>query len=189
MNSKGWRGRIVFRLLRFLQKLMSTKRRLKCFLPTASQMYNRSPAKGLPKPTLFNYGGMDPLTRLAAKTLLGKDEVDRISLIVLIALDAAKRSAANHALTNTLSEHLCAATILWSSRNNRSMYDRSNEGFQALAKAADRPTELLDLSTSEYTKIRTAVGYYLRALPLLEAGELVGSIQHARDLLYKSSAA
>jgi hypothetical protein len=126
---------------------------------------------------------INPLVRIAAKTKVGAAETDKIALVVLTALDAAKRGAAPASLANTLTEHLMVGILLWARQGNRALYDTATAAWLALCKACARPTDLLDLTTSEYAAIRKAVGYYLRAIPQLEAGILVGAFLEAQNKL------
>lgn len=110
----------------------------------------------------------NPLRLLAGKTVLGKAVADEVALPVLISLDAAKRAQAPASLANILTQHLLIATVIWTSLKNRPVYDATVKAWDALRKAADRPTQLLDLTTGEYEAIRKALSYYVRALPQVE---------------------
>lgn len=114
----------------------------------------------------------NPLDVLAAKRLIEPEDVDKIAMLVLIALDAAKRGAAPASLANTLTEQLLTSAAIWSQKGNRQLYDRSVKAWTALRKACARPTVLLDLTTSEYAAIRLSISYYVRALPKIEVGAL-----------------
>ena len=114
----------------------------------------------------------NPLDLLTGKQLVQQVDADKIAMLVLIALDAAKRGRAPASLANTLTEHLLASAAVWSQTGNRRLYDVAVTAWNALLKAGARPTELLDLTTGEYAAIRTAISYYLRALPKLEVGTL-----------------
>lgn len=118
---------------------------------------------------------VNPLDLLAAKQLVGREEGDKTTLLVLIALDAAKRGAAPPALANTLTEHLLTSAAIWSRAGNHVQYEVTVKAWVALRKALARPTTLLDLTTSEYTAIRVAISYYVRALPALEVGKLAAA--------------
>ena len=124
-----------------------------------------------------------PLMQIAAKTKVQAEEHDKISLIVLTALDAAKRGRASNGQANTLTEHLMAFTLLTVKIANKAMYDRATAAWMAMGNACKRPTETLDLTTKEYQAIRCAVGHYLRAIPQLEAGVLVGAFLEAQKKL------
>lgn len=122
----------------------------------------------------------NPLDLLAAKRLIEADDVDKIALLVLVALDAAKRGAAPASLANTLTEQLLTSAAIWSQQGNRPLYDRSVKAWNALRKACARPTQLLDLTTSEYAAIRLAISYYVKALPRIEVGVL--AVAHDKAL-------
>lgn len=122
---------------------------------------------------------LNPLTLLAGKQLVGQEEGDKTALLVLIALDAAKRGAAPGALANTLTEHLLTSAAVWSHQGNRRLYDKAVLAWTALRKTCARPTELLDLTTGEYAAIRLAISYYVRALPKLEVGALAVGYEKA----------
>lgn len=123
-----------------------------------------------------HYTGIaDPLDLLAAKRRIDADTVDQLALAVLLALDAAKRSAAPASVANTLTEHLLTSVAIWSQTGNKPLYLIGAKAWQALIKACARPTELLDLTTGEYAAIRRAISYYLRALPQIEIGVLVAA--------------
>lgn len=114
----------------------------------------------------------NPLDLLAAKQAVGREDADATALVVLIALDAAKRGMAPASLANTLTEHLLTSAAIWSQQGNRRLYDKSVLAWTALRKACARPTALLDLTTGEYAAIRLSIAYYVRALPKLEVGVL-----------------
>lgn len=126
-----------------------------------------------------------PLLQIASKTKVGAEEADKIALIVLTALDAAKRGAAPASLANTLTEHLMVGVLLWARQGNRALYDTATAAWMAMVSACARPTERLDLTTKEYQAIRKALSYYLRAIPQLEAGILVGAFLEAQKKLEK----
>jgi hypothetical protein len=130
-------------------------------------------------------GGMylNPLVLLEAKQLVGQEEGDKTALLVLIALDAAKRGAAPASLANTLTEHLLTSAAIWSQQGNRPLYEKAVVAWTVLLKACERPTELLDLTTGEYASIRLAISYYVRALPLLEVGALAAGYAKALQQL------
>lgn len=120
---------------------------------------------------------------IAAKQKVGKEDADKIALVVLISLDAAKRAQAPAHLADVLTRHLMMATVLWTRLPGCThQYKVAIEGWDALVKACRRPTQLLDLTTREYQAIRQAINYYLRALPQLELGALV----HASNVTEKT---
>jgi hypothetical protein len=126
---------------------------------------------------------LNPLDLLGAKRLVGREEGDNTALLVLIALDAAKRGAAPASLANTLTEHLLTSAAIWSQQGNRPLYEKAVAAWAALLKDCARPTELLDLTTGEYASIRLAISYYVRALPLLEVGALAAGYAKALQQL------
>ena len=128
-----------------------------------------------------NYTGVGDLFDLiAVKQRIEPDIVDQVSLAVLLALDAAHRSAAPAPVANTLTEHLLTSVAIWSQMGNKPLYRAGVEAWQAMVKACARPTALLDLTTGEYAVIRRAISYYVRALPKLELGVLT----RAQDKAY-----
>ena len=122
----------------------------------------------------------NPRDVLAAKRLIEPEDVDKIAMLVLISLDAAKRGAAPASLANTLTEHLLASAAIWSQKGNRQLYERAVKAWTALRKACARPTALLDLTTGEYAAIRLSIAYYVKALPKLEVGVL--AVAHDKAL-------
>lgn len=126
---------------------------------------------------------IDPLALIAAKRKIEPDLADQLALAALLALDAAKRGAAPAPVANTLTEHLLTSVAIWSQQGNKPLYAAGAKAWQALIKACARPTVLLDLTTGEYAAIRLAIGYYVRALPMLEIGVLVAAQQKALQRL------
>jgi len=126
---------------------------------------------------------INPLDILAGKQLVQQVDADKIAMLVLVALDAAKRGRAPAGLANTLTEHLLASAAIWSRQGNRPMYDIAVKAWNALLKACARPTELLDLTTGEYAAIRLAISNYLRALPRIEVGVLAVAFDKALQQL------
>lgn len=114
----------------------------------------------------------NPLEVLAARRKIEKEDADKIAMLVLVALDAAKRGAAPASLANTLTEQLLTSAAVWSMKGNAALYKTSVKAWNALLKACARPTVLLDLTTGEYAAIRVAIANYVKALPLLDAGTL-----------------
>jgi hypothetical protein len=128
-----------------------------------------------------NYSGVGDLFDLiAVKQRIDPEIVDQVALAVLLALDAARRSAAPAPVANTLTEHLLTSVAIWSQMGNKPLYAAGVKAWQALAKACARPTTMLDLTTSEYETIRRAISYYIRALPKLE----IGVLTRAQDKAY-----
>lgn len=115
---------------------------------------------------------INPLLVIVGKQKVGQADADAIALPVLLSLDAAKRGLAPASLCNCITQHLLIACVIWTKLANKPMYDRSVAAWNAMVKACARPTNLLDLTTGEYKAIRTALSYYLRALPKVEVGTL-----------------
>lgn len=126
---------------------------------------------------------INPLMLIAAKNKPDQESVDKIHMVVLTALDAAKRGKCPNGLANTLSEHLLVGVIMWSKMGNRPLYDRAVKAWLAMGKACQRPTDLLDLTTTEYQAIRHALQYYLCAIPQLEIGKLASLFLEAQRKL------
>lgn len=126
---------------------------------------------------------INPLMVIAAKNKPDQESVDKIHMIALVALDAAKRGKAPASLANALTEHLMCGLLLWARQGNRALYDVATEAWMAMAKACSRDTILLDLTTTEYQAIRKAIQYYLRAIPQLEVGTLAGAFIEAQRKL------
>lgn len=116
---------------------------------------------------------------IAVKQRIDADTCDQLAMVMLLALDAAKRGAAPAPVANTLTEHLLTSVAIWSKMGNKPLYLVGVKAWDALRKACARPTALLDLTTGEYAAIRKAIAYYVRALPRLEIGVLVAAQQRA----------
>jgi len=126
---------------------------------------------------------INPLMLIAAKNKPDQESVDKIHWVVLTALDAAKRGKCPNSLANTLTEHLMVGVLMWSKMGNRPLYDRAVAAWLAMGKACQRPTELLDLTTTEYQAIRHALQYYLRAIPQMEIGKIASLFLEAQRKL------
>lgn len=113
---------------------------------------------------------INPLTLIACKQKVGQNDTDQIALPILIHLDCAKRGQCTAPGVNFLTTHLIIASYIAARTKSKLFHDTVTKGYAALKKAADRPTKLLDLTTTEYTAIRTAVSQYLRAMPNVEVG-------------------
>lgn len=124
-----------------------------------------------------------PWMQIEAKKKVDPELAEQIEMVVLIALDAAHRGKATGSLTNTLTQHLMVGVLLWARNGNRALYDTAAAAWMAMASAAARPTELLDLTTEEYQAIKKALIYYIKAIPKLEAGVLVGVFIEAEKKL------
>lgn len=125
----------------------------------------------------------NPLDLLIGKQVIEQEDAEKIAILVLVSLDAAKRGMAPASLANTLTEHLLASAAIWSQKGNKRLYDKAVLAWNALRKACARPTALLDLTTGEYAAIRLAISYYVRALPMIEVGALATAHQKALDQL------
>lgn len=121
-----------------------------------------------------------PLQVIEQKQKLRQEDVDEISLTILLALDAAKRGRAPHSLSNTLCEHLLASYTLWRRVGNEALAKRTIEAWDALTTACHRSDPLLALTTKEYSALRIALGYFLRNLGKIEAKNLVFAYTTAR---------
>lgn len=126
---------------------------------------------------------INPLMLIAAKNKPDQESVDKIAMLSLVALDAGKRGKCPTPLANSLTEHLLVNVLMWSRMGNRPLYDRAITAWNAMIKACQRPTELLDLTTGEYQAIRHALQYYLRAIPQLEVGKLASLFLEAQRKL------
>lgn len=125
----------------------------------------------------YRHGPLDVISR---KTKLLQEDVDEICLVILLALDAAKRGRAPHSMSNTLCEHLLASYALWRKVGNEALAKRAEEAWEALRAACNRPEQMLALTTKEYTALRIAFGYFLRNLGKIEAGKLADAYTLAR---------
>lgn len=118
---------------------------------------------------------INPLLLVAAKQPVGQDDADEIALPVLVHLDAAKRGQCTASGVNHLTLHLIIASALASKTRSKAFHDACTKAYSMLEKAARRPTDLLDLTTTEYQALRTAFNWYLRALPKVEVMTLNGA--------------
>lgn len=126
---------------------------------------------------------INPLMLIAAKNKPDQESIDKIHMLTLVALDAAKRGKCPTPLANSLTEHLLVGVLMWSRMGNRPLYDRAVTAWNAMVKACQRPTELLDLTTGEYQAIRHALQYYLRAIPQMEVGKIASLFMEAERKL------
>lgn len=126
---------------------------------------------------------INPLMVIAGKNRPDQESIDKIHMVALVALDAAKRGKCPNSLANTLTEHLMVGVLLWARQGNRALYDTAVAAWLAMGKACQRPTDLLDLTTTEYQAIRKAMQYYLRAIPKLEVATLAGAFLEAQKKL------
>lgn len=120
------------------------------------------------------------------KSKVSPDQADNIAQIVLTALDAAKKGLAPNSMGNTLYEHVLTAGLLWKLTGNMALMNRTQEAIDALGKAFRRPGEMITLTTSEYTALREALGYYLRNMKRIEVGRLADANKAARRHMAES---
>lgn len=116
----------------------------------------------------IGYQRLVPMLTLIGKQKMGKEDADGIALPLLAHFDAAKRGQGPAVGQQHMYKHLIMAQILAARTKNRSLYDATMMACDALMKASQRPTNLLDLSTSEYVVMRKAFGIYIRLLPFFE---------------------
>lgn len=115
---------------------------------------------------------INPLVLVGLKQRVGQEDADLIALPVLAWFDAAKRGQCTATGCNHLTTHLIIASYLAARTKSKKFHDIVTAGYAALGKAAERPTNLLDLTTKEYATLRLAIGWYVRALPLVEVAAL-----------------
>lgn len=115
---------------------------------------------------------INPLVLVGLKQRVGQEDADLIALPVLAWFDAAKRGLCTATGCNHLTTHLIIASYLAARTKSKKFHDIVTAGYAALGKAAARPTDLLDLTTKEYATLRLAIGWYVRALPLVEVAVL-----------------
>jgi hypothetical protein len=128
------------------------------------------------------------LVAIARKQRVGEEDASLIGLPVLIHLDAAKRGQGPAAGQQFLYQHLIMASFIASRTQSKAFHAAVVAAVDALMKASKRPTKLLDLTTSEYTALRTAFSWYLRALPSLEVGLLNDACTVTERFISKSAA-
>lgn len=115
---------------------------------------------------------INPLALIACKQQVGQEDTDAIALPVLLHLDAAKRGRCTAAGCNHLTSHLITASYIAAATKSKAFHEAVTKAYSMLEKAAARPTDELDLTTTEYQAIRTAISWYLRSLPRIEVGML-----------------
>lgn len=126
---------------------------------------------------------INPLALVACKQRVGDEDANDIALPVLIHFDAAKRGQCTAAGCNFLTSHLIIAAFLASATRSKAFHECVDRAYQALMKAASRPTDTLDLTTSEYSALRAAFSLYLRALPSVEVGVLSRACAHSAKVM------
>jgi hypothetical protein len=125
----------------------------------------------------------NPLVLVALKDRVGEDHADDFSLRALLWLDAAKRGQLPPGGYNLLATTLLAAASIASQTNSKRFYDIVNTAYQMLCKAGTRPTQLLDLTTAEYQSIRSALSWYVKALPSVEVGVMARACARAEAMM------
>lgn len=115
---------------------------------------------------------INPLALIAFKQRVGQEDADLIALPVLAWFDAAKRGLCTATGCNHLTTHLIISSYIAARTKSKTYHTIVTAGYAALAKAAARPTELLNLTTKEYQTIRLAIAWYVRSLPLVEVSTL-----------------
>lgn len=126
---------------------------------------------------------INPLLLVVAKQPVGQEDADAIALPVLAHFDAAKRGQCTAAGCNHLTTHLLIAAHIASATKSKTFYETVNKAYNALMKAAERPTKLLDLSTTEYKSLRAAFSMYIRALPRVEIARMTAACKHAETVM------
>lgn len=126
---------------------------------------------------------INPLTLIAIKQRVGQEDADAIALPVLAWLDAAKRGQCTAAGCNHLTTHIIIALRVAAITKSKHYYDTVMKGYEALNKAAQRPTDLLDLTTAEYKALRAAFSWYIRSLPQVEVGALNDACKVAQKMM------
>lgn len=111
---------------------------------------------------------INPLVLIACKQRVGQEDADAIALPVLAWFDAAKRGQCTADGCNHLTTHLIIGSYIAARTKSKKFHDIVTAGYAALGKAAARPTTLMDLTTKEYATMRLAIGWYCRALPMVE---------------------
>lgn len=124
---------------------------------------------------------------IASKQRVGLDDTAAAELPVLLHLDAAKRGQCNGAGHQFLTHHLIAAICVAKMMKCAPMVALVEKGYAALHKASARPTQLLDLTTTEYQAIRKALIAYFRAMPGLEIGVMVEAQETATQIMRQAA--
>lgn len=125
----------------------------------------------------------DPLRLLVCKQKVGADDAAEIQLKVLLHFDAAKRGQCTNAGVNFLTTHLIIASYLAMRTRSKRFHELVTAAYAALGKASDRPTKLLDLTTTEYQIMRRALALYLDALPDVEIGVMAEACAAAEKMM------
>lgn len=122
---------------------------------------------------------LNPLARIYGKQKLGQEAANECALVMLLSIDAAKRGMAPGRMANNLCLYMLTALRIWHVAGNKALYDEAVKGWAALTKACARPTELLDLTTTEYTAIRRALGRFINLLPQIELATFTDALTMA----------
>lgn len=117
---------------------------------------------------LFNYGKADQFELIALKQKVGQEYADEVALFVLIHFDAAKRGKLGPIGYNFISRHLVHAQYIFARLKAPAELLLVQLAGTAWGNAGARPTETLDLTTTEYTAMRAGLKAYFRALPRIE---------------------
>lgn len=123
----------------------------------------------------------NPLMRLIGRQKLGQEDADRYALVMLLSLDAAKRGKAPGRLANNLCLYMLTAIRIWHLAKKKAPYDEAVKAWAALTKACQRPTELLDLTTTEYGALRRALGRFINTLPQIELATFTEALTAASN--------
>lgn len=126
---------------------------------------------------------INPLALVAAKQRVGQEDTDAIALPILVHFDAAKRGQCRAVGVNHMTTHLIIASYLAAHTRSKRYHEIVTHAYNMLAKAAARPTDLLDLTTSEYHALRAAFSWYLRSLPMIEVGMLNAAYKVAEKMM------
>lgn len=126
---------------------------------------------------------INPIQLLKLKDRIGSEDAKDFQLMALLYLDGAKRGQLPATGYNSLATILLAAASIASQTHSKRFYDIVNNAYQMLCKAGMRPTKLLDLTTKEYESIRSAISWYVKALPMVEVGVMHKAMQRAEAMM------
>lgn len=121
----------------------------------------------------------NPLMRLIGRQKLGQEAADEYALVIFLSLDAAKRGKATGRMANNLCMYMLTAIRIWHYTGKSTLYADAVKGWDALTAACKRPTELLDLTTGEYTALRRALGRFIALLPQIELATFTDALARA----------
>lgn len=113
---------------------------------------------------------MNAFDLIALKQKVGKEYAAEVELFVLIQFDAAKRGRLGPVGYNFISRHLVQAQYIFARLKAPEFLLLSRLAGEAWQKAGARPTDQLDLTTTEYTAMREGLAAYFKTLPKIEAG-------------------